>query len=71
MAYHKKYKPYILKYKALVSKYMPYIFRRYKHLKNKYIQNRYFALYFSSFAACKFNIKVLRLTHSHSIIHYY
>ena len=27
MAYRKKYKPYILKYKALVSKYMPYIFR--------------------------------------------
>ena len=71
MAYRKKYKPYILKYKALISKYMPYIFRRYKHLKNKYIQNRYFDLYFSSFAAYKFNIKVLRLTHSRSIIQYY
>ena len=26
MACCKKYKPYILKYKALISKYMPYIF---------------------------------------------
>ena len=29
----KKYKPYILKYKALISKYMPCIFRVYKYLK--------------------------------------
>ena len=34
MAYRKKYKPCILKYKALISKYMPYIFCRYKYLKN-------------------------------------
>ena len=51
MAYRKKYKPYILKYKALVSKYMPYIFRRYKHLKNKHIQKRCFDLSINSFAA--------------------
>ena len=34
MACCKKYKPYILKYKALISKYMPYIFVRYKFLNN-------------------------------------
>ena len=32
MAYRKKYKPCILKYKALVSKYMPYIFREKRYL---------------------------------------
>ena len=39
MACRKKYKPYILKYKALISKYMPYIFRKinkriYSNLQN-------------------------------------
>ena len=38
MAYRKKYKPYILKYKALISKYMPYIFRLFKHLNHKDLQ---------------------------------
>jgi len=38
MAYRKKYKPYILKYKALISKYMPYIFRLSKHLNHKDLQ---------------------------------
>ena len=33
MAYRKKYKPCILKYKALISKYMPYIFSKNKMLK--------------------------------------
>jgi len=32
MAYRKKYKPCILKYKALVLKYMPYIFHDSKWL---------------------------------------
>ena len=32
MACCKKYKPYILKYKALISKYMPYIFSEKSHL---------------------------------------
>ena len=33
MACCEKYKPYILKYKALISKYMPYIFSVFKCLK--------------------------------------
>ena len=33
MAYREKYKPYILKYKALISKYMPCIFGGLKPLK--------------------------------------
>ena len=40
MAYRKKYKPYILKYKALVSKYVPYIFREKRHLIFNDLQNR-------------------------------
>ena len=34
MACREKYKPYILKYKALISKYVPYIFCHNKPLKN-------------------------------------
>ena len=38
MAYSKKYKPCILKYKALISKYMPYIFRLSKCLTDSNLQ---------------------------------
>ena len=34
----KKYKPYILKYKALISKYMPCIFHLFKCLKDNTLQ---------------------------------
>ena len=34
----KKYKPYILKYKALISKYMPCIFHLFKCLKDNNLQ---------------------------------
>ena len=40
MAYRKKYKPYILKYKALVSKYVPYIFCEKRYLIFNDLQNR-------------------------------
>ena len=36
----KKYKPYILKYKALISKYVPCIFREKRHLIFNDLQNR-------------------------------
>ena len=36
MAYRKKYKPCILKYKALI---VPYIFALYKYLKNNNLKN--------------------------------
>ena len=39
MAYRKKYKPCILKYKALVSKYMPYIFCEKRYLIFSNLQN--------------------------------
>ncbi|PWL78655.1 MAG: hypothetical protein DBY24_07160 [Prevotellaceae bacterium] len=38
MAYRKKHKPCILKYKALISKYMPCIFCLFKYLKNNNLQ---------------------------------
>ena len=39
MAYRKKYKPCILKYKALILKHVPYIFAFYKYLKNSNLKN--------------------------------
>ena len=39
MAYRKKYKPCILKYKALILKYVPYIFGDSKSLINKNLQS--------------------------------
>ena len=39
MAYRKKYKPCILKYKALILKYVPYVFALYKCLKNNNLKN--------------------------------
>jgi hypothetical protein len=38
MAYRKKHKPCILKYKALISKYMPCIFCLFKCLKDNNLQ---------------------------------
>ena len=40
MACREKYKPYILKYKALISKYVPCIFREKRHLIFNDLQNR-------------------------------
>ena len=39
MAYRKKYKPCILKYKALILKYVPYIFDEKRHLIFNNLQN--------------------------------
>ena len=39
MAYRKKYKPCILKYKALILKYVPYIFAICKCLNNNNLKN--------------------------------
>ena len=39
-ACNEKYKPYILKYKALISKYMPYIFYLSERLKNNDLPKR-------------------------------
>ena len=38
MAYRKNYEPYILKYKALILKYMPYIFCENKSLNHNDLQ---------------------------------
>ena len=42
MAYRKKHKPYILKYKALVLKYVPCIFAVYKYVKKNVLQKPFF-----------------------------